>query len=201
MRQIALTLALTTLVLASACSSSKPDATIPLVFRPDRQAHADYRPLRPSPSLRLSLAPVADERADKKAIGENTEVEKKPARPVYGSGPSPAEFVGSILSRELVGAGLTPVPESAQSNRVLAVRLTHFYTTESNRYNTDVRATAEVRDGSGHVLWTGQSAGQSSRFGRSLSAENYNQGFSDATLQMIGGLLNDEDFRKAVMAE
>lgn len=201
MRQLILGLALPALVLASACSSSKTDLTVPLTFRPEHQPHGQFASVQASPSLRLYVAPVSDDRADQRTIGENTEVAKKPPRPVYGSGPSPADFVGSILSRELLHARLTPVPDAAQANRILAVRLTRFYTAESSRYNTDVRGTAEVRDGSGHVLWTGQSAGQSSRFGSSLSPENYNEGFSDATLEMIAGFLNDQNFRKAVMAE
>src|SRR5262249_11276056 len=160
-RPMILSLAMPALALVGACSSSRSELTVPLYFRPERQGPGHYWAVRPSPALRLFIAPLSDERTDKTKIGENHELSSKPTRPVFGSGPSRAEFVGSILSRELSSAGLTSVPDASQANRVLGVRLVQFYTTESTRYNSDVRIAAEVRDGSGRVLWSGQSAGHS----------------------------------------
>jgi hypothetical protein len=188
------------LAFLAACSSSKPSLTVPLAFHPEREVPGRYPFVTAAPSLKLFVAPVSDDRADKTKIGENTEVAGIPPRPIYSAGATPAEFVGSVLARELSSVGMAPVPEP-QANRVLSVRLVRFYTTESTRYFTDVAATAEVRDAAGRVLWSGQSAGQSDRFGRSLSPENYNEGFSDATLQMVSGIVNDPGFRKAIATE
>jgi hypothetical protein len=188
------------LMALAACSSSKKDLTVPLAFHPERERAGQYIPIAGSPGARLNLLPVADDRPDKTRIGENTELNGKPSRPILASGQSPAEFVGSILARELASAGL-PAADPAQANRALQVRLTEFFTTESTRYNTSVRAAVELRDASGGVLWSAPIIGQSDRFGNSLSPENYNEGFSDATLQLAQQIINNPGFRKAVIPE
>jgi hypothetical protein len=186
--------------MSGACSSAKTDLTVPLTFSPEHQVSGRYPAVRVPPSVRLFINPVVDERADTGKIGENTELSHRPPRPVYSSGPSVPDFMGSIISREFSGAGISPVPVS-EANRVLTVKLTKFYTAEADRYRTDVAAIFEVRDPTGRLLWSGQSSGQSDRFGRSLSPENYNQGFSDATIEMVAGVLNDPAFQRALATE
>jgi hypothetical protein len=201
MRRLLRLLALSGLVATGACSSAKPSLTVPLTFSPEEQVSGRYPGLRAPASVRLFVAPVADERAQAETIGENTELSGRPPRPVYSTGPTAADFVGSVLARELSSVGMPVVTDESQLNRALTVTLTRFYTTESERYQTDVAATFEVRDHAGKVLWSAPASGHSDRFGRSLSTENYNQGFSDATLRMVAGVLNDPAFQRALATE
>jgi hypothetical protein len=187
-------------VLAGGCSSSKRDLTVPLTFRPERQVPGQHAAMAASKASRVFVGPVVDDRADKIRIGENTELSRTAARPIYSSGPSPAEFVGSVVSRERATAGLA-AGDASQADRTLSMRLVRFFTAESTRYDTEVAMAAELRDKGGAPVWSGQVTGRSSRFGNSLNPENYNEGFSDATLEMVWQLLSDPGFRKAVALE
>ena len=185
--------------LMTACSTTKQDSlNVPLAFRPERVTPGLHSELIPSPGLRLHLAPVVDARALHDRIGENIEDSEMGPRPIYAEGMSPDVFVYEILARELMSVGYAPGADAAGANRILTVKLDRFFTVESNLYRCEVAISSEVRSEAGQVLWQGRSVGKSQRFGRSLSLENYNQSFSDATLRAIADLLSKDDFRVAL---
>ena len=176
-----------------ACQAPKKDLTIPLIYRPssavDRQV-----PLTNAPALKLFVE-VIDERPDKNKVGEN--IEEESPRPIFASGPEPAEFLRDAVVRELAGLGMAVVSDKAAANRVLTLHLIKFYCVESAVYDADVRANTEVR-GEGRVLWTGLVSGAKRNFGRSLSAVNYQESFSGATSRMVAQMVSSSDFQKAV---
>jgi len=184
--------------LVSACSSGAKSLDVPLVFRPEKVASGRYNAVPASPALKLHIAPVVDDRAAKDSIGQNAELRNSEPRPIRAADRTPAEFFDEVLAKELKLAGYPSTSSRGDANRVLVTRLTRFYTVESRTYNGEVAAAVEVRDASDRVIWQGQASGSSSRFGRSMSRENYQECFSDATLNLISGLLSNKDFQAAM---
>ena len=172
----------------------KGPLNLPLQFTPNR---AD--PLSGSleaNDVKVHLELVEDVRENKEEIGRN--VEDEVPVPVYASGKTPAEFVHDVLEDELknLGADVTDAPEAA--DRIISLKLRKFFVEEGSSYRGEVQCHAEVRDKGGRVLWKQVVSGQGDNTGRSLSIENYNQTFSDATRRMTDALLNNPNFRAAL---
>lgn len=121
-------------------------------------------------------------------MSENTE--KAAAVPVVAAD-DPAAFVKSVVVRQLRSLGATVREQSAGSTARLVLHLTNFWVNETNRYRGEVRVRAEVLDPSGERRWEGVVVGTASNFGRSLSVVNYQETFSNATLQAADRLLSD----------
>lgn len=140
-----------------------------------------------------------DERDPKDIIGKNTEDEGKTVLIMCAAeGIGPLDFVREQLSQDLHDNGASLVSEPALAGRRITLRLLRFWAEESPGYRADVRAAIEVKDSSGAVLWNGTAAGGNSRFGRSLKPDNYNECLTDSTIEMLGKLLGNSDFQKAI---
>jgi hypothetical protein len=100
--------------------------------------------------------------------------------------------------QRLRGSGAEVVSDSKSAKRVVKMNLNHFWSTESDTYKTEVQATVLVTDGGGKQLWKGVVSGGNSRFGRSVDVDNYQESFSDATLQMVNNLINNNEFKAAM---
>jgi hypothetical protein len=190
--------------LMSGCQTSeKLSLSMPLMFRPERVTSASVTPVAASPGLKLHIPAATDARPNQDTIGENIENAEIGPRPIYADGPTPAEFVHAIVEREMAKVGYVAAPGAGTdaANRVLAITINDFYAIESSRYKAEVRLSAEVRDGGGRVIWRGQGYGDSARFGRSLSPENYNESFSDATLRALGQIMANPQFQAAMTVE
>src|SRR5437773_688607 len=92
---------------SAACAKRPKSLEMPLVFRPEMIAPGQHDPVPASPGLRLSIAPIADERTQKDRIGENTEMPGDP-RPVFAAARTPAEFLQDIVAQELSSVGYRP---------------------------------------------------------------------------------------------
>jgi hypothetical protein len=57
----------------------------------------------------------------------------------------------------------------------------------------------EAFDKSGKNIWIGSTRGSSSRFGRSLKPQNYNETFSDALLDAVSALFKEQSFISALI--
>ena len=169
--------------------------TVPLAYTPNR---AD--PISGTLSagdVTVHLAPIEDKRDNKDAIGENRE--GATPVPVYAGEKTPADFVHEQLEKQLkdFGANLVDAPEAA--DRVIAIELRKFWAEEAPSYRGEVIIAAEVRDKGGRRLWGKEIvAGQGDNTGRSLSVVNYNETLSDATRRMMGTLLGNPAFMKAL---
>ena len=180
---------------AGGCGKKASSVTVPMKFRPTSQMNMNTF-AGELPESTVFVAPVTDARDRKDQVGENLE-DKNPV-PVFASGTEPTEFVRGVMNSLLTRAGLQVGQDQGQADRVLITDLHHFWTKETNTYEAEVRATVTVQDGGGRQLWKGTVNGTAERFGRSLKAENYQEVFSDATLEMIEGLLNNPGFRAAL---
>ena len=89
--------------------------------------------------------------------------------------------------------------KSSRSCGVIAIELRKFWAEEAPSYRGEVIIAAEVRDKGGRRLWGKEIvAGQGDNTGRSLSVVNYNETLSDATRRMMGTLLGNPAFMKAL---
>jgi hypothetical protein len=80
----------------------------------------------------------------------------------------------------------------------LSAEIQRFHVTEGQTYKSDVALIFTLRNQAGVVLWEGLSSGSATRFGRSLSDENYSEVLSDAVLEAVHGLLSQPGFRSAL---
>ena len=180
---------------APGCTSAKKRIDVPLILRATAARH--YPVVAFSPALKLNVQ-VIDERTQINQIGENIELSNSPPRPIFATGADPATFIREAIERELSDLGVNVVRDASSANRTLAFSIVKFYSVESNNYNTDVRANVQVKDGSGAVRFSGLVTGSNRRFGRSMSVDNYQEGFSDATIDMLAKLLNTADFQQSI---
>jgi hypothetical protein len=183
------------LSLATSGCARRASLTVPLKFRPTSQLKmAAFAGEIPDASVYVGA--VNDVRVKNDRIGENLE-EDKPV-PVFAGGVEPAEFVRSTLRDLLSRAGLPLMADPGGAERVLVSDLHYFWTQETSTYETEVRLTLTVRDRAGRQLWKGTVNGTAERFGRSLKAENYQEVFSDAMVDLVQSLLGNQSFRDAL---
>jgi hypothetical protein len=186
--------------LAAACGGPKPmSLDIPLTIRVTKPLARSLPPVREiTPNLKLYIAEVQDQRAEKSKIGENQEEVELGARPVTAGGIDPGRFVRDVFARELPTVGIPTVGAASAANRILTFKLLQFYVIESDTYKAIVDGTVDVTDGSGRILFNGSVTGDDSTFGRSFSAENYEQVLSDASVKVLENLLRYPAFRGAL---
>lgn len=184
------------LALAGIGCNTKPKGplTVPLIYRPTDQLNVGAA----EGVMTKSVSLVIEDRRDRKdQIGQNTE--KAVPVPVYAGTGQPTDLVREALSRALSSSGVAVAQPGGQAERTVVVGLTRFWVDEGNTYNGNVAATVRVLPpGGGQALWEGQVTGTNSRFGRSLSAENYQESLSDAAVQLANRLLAQPGFRNAL---
>ena len=76
--------------------------------------------------------------------------------------------------------------------------LQSFFVTEKDTYVGDVTIKIKVTNRAGTVLWTGMANGASKRWGRSYSADNYNEVLSDSVMEAAYSLLKNQRFMDAL---
>jgi hypothetical protein len=181
------------LTLASGCPTNKPSSlTVPMQLRVTQVPAAVSFSQTPG---RVYVAPVQDGRTDKDRIGESQE--STPPIPIYGDS-SPTEFVHAAVTEQLKNDGVTVVPSADGADAVLALTLNRFWAHESPNYDAQVVLAVEVRSRGGASVWSGTATGHDGTFGRSLSAENYQQVLSNATANAVSGLVAKPQFQEAL---
>ena len=179
---------------AAGCGPKKSSVSVPLKFRPTTQMKMGGF-AGDIPDTTVHVGAVNDVRDNKEQIGEN--LEDKTPKPVFAAS-EPTEFVQTTLNDLMSKAGLKLSADQAAADRVLVSDLHRYWTQETNTYEAEVRATITVNDKGGRQLWRGTINGTAERFGRSLSAENYQEVFSDAMVDLVQNLLNNTGFRASL---
>jgi hypothetical protein len=183
-------------VVLGAGGCRKPSSVaVPLKFRPTSQLNMNTF-AGSLPESSAHVGPVADARDNRDQVGENLE-NTRPI-PVFAQGTEPTLFVQNALRDLMSRSGVKVTEDRAAADRVLVTDLHRFWTQETSTYESEVRATVTVQDRGGRQLWKGTVNGTAERFGRSLKAENYQEVFSDAMVNMVEGLLNNPGFRAAL---
>ena len=181
---------------AMGCTTAS-SLTVPLQYRPTSMVQmGSFAGQLPTGNDAKVFVTVTDARTDKGQIGENAEDSPKMV-PVYAGVPAPAEFLREALNRELSKAGLNVVSNANDATRGVTLDLTRFWCEESDTYRTEIVADAKVTNAAA-TLWQGRINGSNSRFGRSLSTENYQESFSDSAVMLIQNLLSNPGFQAAL---
>ena len=138
----------------------------------------------------LEVGSFVDARPERGLVGKN--VEKG-----GGGTVSTGDDVGTFVQDQLVKIfGANGIKLGAGATRVLTGEVQRFFVTEENTYDTDVAIKFRLADSSGRELWQGVGEGHSHRFGRSFSADNYQEALSSALFEAVKDLLANPDFRK-----
>jgi hypothetical protein len=186
----------------SACTSSgggtmmKPGGPleVPLGFKPTSEL--DVHASLPTGNPRVFVK-VTDDRSDKTTIGHNVEDSAKPID-VVDTGEAPDQFVAEGISTELKKLGVTIADSADTADRILQVSLKTFSVEEGGTYKAQLLALVQVTDKTGKTLLNKSAPGESSTWGHSKEAANYQQVLSNAVVDMTSGLLSSADFSQAL---
>jgi hypothetical protein len=195
---LAVGVAVGVLSLATGCGAGAASVTVPMTWQPTAPMNVNAF-AGAMPQSAVFVGPVTDKRQRPKQVGENVEQGAARPKPVFPQG-EPATFVRDATVLLFKKGGMKVVASDASADRIVTVELNSFWTREADTYLSDISATFHVKDRSGRELWKGTVSGAAKNWGRSLSAENYQQVFSDGTVQMIEGLLGNAGFRDALKA-
>jgi hypothetical protein len=192
-------LLLTTIVVigggVAGCTRKPESVTVPLRFRPT--ARLDLNAFGgAAPQTGVYVGDVRDGRAVKNRIGENAVGNEE--APVYSGGREPTEFVGLVMKDLLRRGGLKVAGERTAAGLIILPELHEFWARETTTYGATVAVTVTVQDRAGGQLWKGLVTATSRRPGPSLDAGDYQEIFSDATLELVERLLHDDGFRQAL---
>jgi hypothetical protein len=145
---------------------------------------------------RVMVPDFKDQRTDASKIGSN--VEDANPRPVSTTD-DVAAFVTAHFSAVLEANGVVLVKGNA--TRVIRGVVLEFFVTESDTYKGKVVVEITLEDARGRELWRGKATGESQRFGRSLSADNYNETLSDSIVGVVRDLTTQPAFQAAMRAK
>ncbi len=165
---------------------------VPLQYRPK---HSD--PITgtfTASDLKVFIA-VNDKRPQKDEIGTNVE-DATPVQVFASSDKTPGQYLKEVLAQELGNFGVQLVDAQEAADRVITLDLNKFWVQEDNNYSAEINAIATVKDKGGNQRWRGSVGGQGKTFGRSKSAENYNECFSDAARRTVAALVANPGFTK-----
>ena len=179
----------------SGCVPRASSLTVPLELRPTQVANAATTAMQGRG--RVYVPAVQDARPQQDRIGENRE--SSPAIPIY-AGSSPTLFVREALIEQLKANGVAVADSANAADAIVVVTLNRFWAEESPNYDAQIVLAVEVRGRDGAVRWSGTTSGNDGTFGRSLSAENYQQVLSNALVNAVAVLVAKPQFQQALVA-
>ncbi|HSN17128.1 MAG TPA: YajG family lipoprotein [Gammaproteobacteria bacterium] len=144
----------------------------------------------------IQVGNFVDTRSDHAAIGENRE---DPVPKPVTTRDDVGRFVADHLRETLQKTGLDVVDTGGKV--VLSGEVTDFFVAETDVYRSEVTLRITAADATGKKLWSGVVSGTNTRFGHSYRAENYYEGLSDALVDAMQNLLQDQAFRKSLTSE
>jgi uncharacterized glyoxalase superfamily protein PhnB len=145
-------------------------------------------------TTKIRVDALVDTRQNPTLVAENREKVDKVRQMTTSS--DVAAFVTEHLKDTLRHAGLNIVDEGADV--VMSGEIRQFFVTEVNTYGGELSILVHLKNTAGKELWTGVVAGDSTRWGRSYSAENYYETMSDMLLRGAFNLLSNPGFREAL---
>ena len=177
-------------IATAACGGSQPLSTLKLNWQ-----GADSK-VDTSPAVRQALSQVPitfgirDTRPDPTVVGKAAD-----DGVVIHTQDNVAQYcsnrLGDILRSS--GARLTEAPAA-----VLAADLVEYRVDEGNKYAGVVRIRMTIHR-NGQPDWSKDYEGTSNKWGRSHSADNYNEALSTSLEEATQNMLTDDDFGKALM--
>lgn len=168
---------------------------VPMDYKP-RSADTPVMRVPTGQPMKIFVSPTADKRSDTRTIGSNTQGDAP--IPVYSAGKSVADFVTDVMKQEMTTAGLEVTDDVTGNQRQVDSEILQFNVTEGGTYKAMVQLRVKVIDPTGKVLWQGVGSGDGSNYGKSKSATNYQETYSDALRRAITKVLAEPKFMEAV---
>jgi len=147
---------------------------------------------------KVFIADVINESVKPEVVGENTEDSDRPITIYSKEASEAAAFAKAALVKELSNAGMAINTAQANADRVIKITLVKFWCQETETYKSVIRVKVSIQDQYGKELYAAIYTGSAQNFGRSLSAENYNQTFSDSVAGVAEEMLKDQALIKAL---
>jgi hypothetical protein len=166
------------------------------------QVRMDYTPTnmvdppKDKPGSALFISPVTDKRKNPDEIGGNTE--KPKVVPAKASAQEVLSSVETAFKREFARAGLNVVDSKEQAQRIIDVSLLNLWVAEKNTFDASVVTQVEVKDKDGKVLDSQGFKGAATRWGSSYSPEEYRKALSDAVVEILKNMFNNDAFMKSL---
>ena len=196
MKNVRIVLAGLVCCVIAACATEQKLEGIPLVWKPkDTMASMGVVPTSALSQQSITVAPFEDHRPKPNLIGENRENTLPLSVTTSDSVPA---FVSRKMKDLLSQSGLNIVDSGGRL--VLHGEVVSFFVTEINTYVGDVRIKLSLRTPQDRVIWEGIAGGSAEHFGRSYRDENYYETLSHSMINLVGNLLRDPGFQKAVAA-
>jgi hypothetical protein len=153
-------------------------------------------PPKDRPGSSIFISPVTDKRKNPDQIGENNENPK-----VVPAKASPQEVLASVetaFKKEFTRAGLNVVDSKQTAQRIVEVSLLNLWVAEKNTFDAAVAANVEVKDQGGKVLDSQGFKGTATRWGSSYSQDEYRKAISDAVVELLKNMFNNDAFIKSL---
>jgi hypothetical protein len=178
-----------------ATGAKSAEQPISLEYKPNARLKSSPASVPPA---RIFFGEFNDERPDPRQIGENLEDKAKRVIIATDDPKASAQFIKAALTNEFRKKGFRLVDQAGQADKIVCGSLLKFWTVETSRYNTETQVKMEVRDPVRGVTFSRLVSGSGKNFGRSLSAINYSESFSDALVMIMETLFQDQDFFRAL---
>ena len=166
------------------------------------QVRMDYTPTNmvapptERPGSSIFISPIIDKRKNPDQIGENSE--KPKVVPAKASSQEVLSSIEAAFKKEFSRAGLNVVDDKEKAQRIVEVSLMNLWVQEKNAFNAVVVTQIEVKDKAGKVLDSQGFKGTASRWGFSYSAEDYRKAISDAVVELLKSMFNNNAFIKSL---
>jgi len=168
---------------------------IPLVWKPtDNISEMEYIDLSYLKKHQIMVNNFSDNRENKNEIGRNTEKESK---------------IKLVTTKDNIAAWCTDRFKyvtgefgvnisDASPTIIIDGEIERFYVHEQNLYKSEVVIKLTAKTNKEKTIWEGIIKGNSSRWGKSYSAENYYEAISNAFIEAIYEWLKNDSFVTAV---
>jgi hypothetical protein len=148
------------------------------------------------PGSSIFISPIIDKRKNPDQIGENSE--KPKVVPAKASSQEVLSSIEAAFKKEFTRAGLNVVDDKEKAQRIVEVSLMNLWVEEKNAFDAVVATQMEVKDKAGKVLDSQGFKGTASRWGSSYSAEEYRKAISDAVVELLKSMFNNNAFLKSL---
>jgi hypothetical protein len=166
------------------------------------QVRMDYTPTnmveppKDRPGSTIFISPITDKRKNPDQIGENNENPK--VVPAKASAQEVLSSMETAFKKEFTRAGLNVVDSKEKAQRIIDVSLLTLWVAEKNTFDAVVVTHVEVKDKDGRVLDSQGFKGAASRWGTSYSPEEYRKAVSDAVVELLKNMFNNDAFIKSL---
>ena len=181
-----------TWLLVFACRTPPSVVRIKMDYTPTN----DVPPPKAFPGTSIFIASFEDQRKILDQIGQNSE--KANIVPVKAESAEVVAFVENAFKKEFRRGGLNLVDTESQAKRIMKVSILNVWVEEKDLYDSSIVAQVTVLNNSRSKLFQENYKGVAQRWGSSYQEEEYRKVLSDAIVDLLKKMFNDEAFLKSL---